>query len=168
MNRFRLSIFLLALFHPVFAGDLIETNSDFDGLPDSIVFDCFPSSDKSGGYFQPLSRQMRIPKNFERSPDKPNWFNWNVRIVGEGESVVFPFAAIQFGDLDIGIKWIEQEFTRLSRASENGYGVDIYVRTPQPEDVAKDHWLFLLTEEKFLKVIARAEIDWISLLACFE
>lgn len=168
MNRFNFSLFLLALFHPVFAGDLIETNDDFDGLPDIIVFDCIPSSDKSGEYFEPLNRRMRVPKNFEQSSDDPNWFNWNVRIVGEGESIVFRFAAIQFGEWDGGAEWIEQEFTHLSGAADNGYGVDIYLRTPQSEDFAKDHWLVFLTDEKFLKVIARTEIDWNSLLTCFE
>ncbi len=168
MNRFNFSIFFLTLIHPVFAGDLIETNGNFDGLPEAIVFDCFPSADESGEYFEPLNRRMRIPKNFEQSPDDPNWFNWNVRIVGEGESIEFRFAAIQFGELDGGIEWIEQEFTRLSRAADNGYAVDIYLRTPQPEDFAKDHWLFFLTDETFLKVIARAEIDWNSLLTCIE
>ena len=168
MNRFRFSIFVLALTPPVFAGDLIETDSDFHGLPEVVVFDCVPSPDKSGEYFEALNRRVRIPDNFEQSTDDPSWLNWNVKIAGEDGPIVARFAAIQFGDLNGGVEWIERAFTPLSRAAQNGFGVDIYLRTPQAEDAAEDHWLILLSEEKFLKVIARAEIDWNSLLTCFE
>jgi hypothetical protein len=103
---------------------------------------------------------MRVPKNFQQSVDDPSWLDWNVRIVGGDEPIVFRFATIQFGEFDGGMHWIEQEFTLLSRASDNGFGLDIYRRAPQPEDIAKHHWLVFLTQEKFLKVIARAELDF--------
>ena len=168
MNRFSFLILVLAQISSVFATDLIETNGEFDGLPDVVVFDCFPSPDKSGEYFEPLNRRMRIPENFEQAPDDTRWLNWNVRIVGEDGPIVARYAAIQFGELNTGIEWIEREFIPVSRAAENGYGVDIYLRAPQPEDAAHDYWVFYLSEKKFLKVIARTEIDWNSLLTCFE
>ena len=168
MNRNLFSLLSLVIVAPAIAESLIETNSDFDGLPEIVEFDCFPSVGSAKKYFEPLNRRMLIPQNFEQSPDDPSWINWNVKIIGEKESVVFPFAAIQFGSLDVGMNWIEDEFTLVSPSSENGFEVDIYLRAPQPEDTAKDHWLFLVAEGKFLKVIARTEIDWNSLLTCFE
>ena len=169
MIRYFFFLVSLAVLTPAFAGDLFETNSDFDGLPELVEFDCFPDSSSRTQYFDPLNRRMRVPKNFEQSQSDPKWINWNVQIPGEnGDLHVARFASIQFGEIDTDMSWISSEFDLVSRAADNGYDVDVYLSKSTSEDFGTDRWLILLRENQFLKVIARADIDWASLLTCCE
>jgi hypothetical protein len=147
---------------------LIRTDSDFEGLPNPIRFDCPTNSDEPSLFVRPFDSRMRVPTNFVPSDEDSNWLNWNVIIVGPaGDSRVFPFASIHIGNVAPAGSFTD-EFTTVSNPATNGINARVLVREPQAEDFKNSYSLLLIKNSRFLKVVAFAPVDWVSLIGCFE